>query len=306
MNAVHLIGAASGWGAGYRETEDGPPVLRRLGLADWLRDAGIDARWRDMIETETRWHDGADPDRNEIFDLVARHNAALARSVARSLHEGAFPLVVGGDHAGAMGSWGGVARGMNGAPFGLIWLDAHLDAHTVATTPSMNPHGMPAAALLGHGDRRFLDICGGALRPEHLVYIGVRSYEDGEMALLRRLGVRIMEMPEVHARGIAACLDEARRIATRGTAGFGVTIDLDGFDPADAPGIGLKCDDGLRARPTVAALRALADDRRLKAVEIVEYIPEFDRDQRTAHLVRDLITALMAPASQFATVATGR
>jgi arginase len=283
MDALDLIGAASGWGAGFRETEDGP---RR----------GIAARWRDMIVTEARWHDGATPDTNQIFDLVARHNEALARSVAKSLHEGGFPLVLGGDHAGAMGSWGGVSRGMNGRPFGLIWLDAHLDAHTVETTPSMNPHGMPAAALLGHGDRRFLDICGGALRPEHLVYIGVRSYEDGEMALLKHLGVRIMEMPEVHTRGIAACLDEALAIATRGTDGFGITIDLDGFDPEDAPGIGLKCDDGLRAVSTVAALCALADDPRMKAIEIVEYIPEFDRDRRTAHLVRDLILALKAPA----------
>ncbi len=133
------------------------------------------------------------------------------------------------------------------------------------------------------------------LRPEHLCYIGVRSYEPEEMALLRRLGVRIMEMPEVKARGVEACLAEAHDIATRGTAGFGLTIDLDGFDPEDAPGIGLKCEDGLRAAPTVAALRALADDPKLRAIEIVEYIPEFDRDLRTAHLVRDLALALTTP-----------
>jgi arginase family enzyme len=112
------------------------------------------------------------------------------------------------------------------------------------------------------------------------------------MALLRRLGVRIMEMPEVKARGMESCLAEAREIATRGTAGFGITIDLDGFDPEDAPGIGLKCDDGLRAAPTIAALRGLADHPALKAIEIVEYIPEFDQDLRTAHLVRDLVVAL--------------
>jgi arginase family enzyme len=78
--------------------------------------------------------------------------------------------------------------------------------------------------------------------------------------------------------------------------GFGITIDLDGFDPEDAPGIGLKCDDGLRAAPTVAALRGLADHPALKAIEIVEYIPEFDQSLRTAHLVRDLVVALKAPA----------
>jgi arginase len=295
MAAIALIGAASGWGAGYRHTEDGPPALRRLGLAGWLARRGVPAKWHAEIATEQRWHDGARPTTDEIFALVARHNARLKEAVAETLRAGRFPVILGGDHGIAMGSWGGVARGL-GRPFGLVWLDAHLDAHTVETTPSMNPHGMPAAALLGHGDPRFLAICGGVLRPQNLCYVGVRSYEDGEMALLRRLGVRIIAMPEVHRRGIAACLDEAVAIATRGTDDFGVTIDLDGFDPEDAPGIGLKCPDGLRAGPTVAALRTLADHPAMRAIEIVEYIPEFDRDLRTAHLVRDLLLALTVPA----------
>jgi len=299
MDRIALIGAASGWGAGFRHTQDGPSALRAMGLADWLRADGVIAEWRAMIASERRWHDHDEsngPTTDEIFDLVARHDAALADTVARTLREGEFPVVLGGDHAIAMGTWAGVARSMDDRPFGLIWLDAHLDAHTVQTTPSMNPHGMGAAALLGHGDPRFLGICGGVLRPEHLCYIGVRSYEAGEMALLRRLGVRIIEMPELHARGMNACLAEALAIATGGTAGFGLTIDLDGFDPVDAPGIGLKCDDGLRAEATVAALRRLAGHPAMKAIEIVEYIPEFDRNRRTAHLVRDLLLALTVPA----------
>jgi arginase len=168
----------------------------------------------------------------------------------------------------------------------------------------MNAHGMSAAALLGYGHAPFRAICGGALRPEHLCYIGIRSFEPEEMALLRRLGVRVILIPEVKARGMDAVLAEALAIATRGTAGFGVTIDLDGFDPHDAPGVGLREPDGLRAGPTVAALARLAGHPLLKAVEIVEYIPEFDRDLKTAHLVRDLLTALLAPAP--ALVNTGR
>jgi arginase len=296
MDAIALIGAASGWGAGFRHTEDGPAALREVGLADWLAERGVRANWRAMVASERRWHDGARPGAEEVFDLVAHHNSALADAVAETMGDGQFPAVLGGDHGVAMGTWGGVARGLARRPFGLIWLDAHLDAHTVETTPSMNPHGMPAAVLLGFGDPRFRAICGGVLRPEHLVYIGVRSYEDGEMALLRRLGVRIMAMQEVHARGVAACLDEAVEVATRGTAGFGVTIDLDGFDPEDAPGVGLKCADGLRAAPTVAALGAVADHALLRAIETVEYIPEFDRSLRTAHLVRDLLLAVTGKA----------
>jgi arginase len=295
MKPVALIGAASGWGAGFRHTEEGPAALRDQGLAQWLAAGGVAAAWRAMIASEKPWrqHLGVAPP--ETFDLVLRHAARVADAVSAAMADGGFPLVLGGDHAVAMGSWAGVARGLGYRPFGLIQLDAHLDAHTLETTPSMNAHGMGMAALLGHGHAPFLALCGGLLRPEHVCYIGVRSYEEGEMALLRRLGVRIILMDEVKRRGIDAALGEAVAIATKGTAAFGITIDLDGFDPADAPGIGLKERDGLRAAPTLRALSRIARHPALAALEIVEYIPELDEERRTAHLVRDLILTILAP-----------
>jgi arginase len=295
MKPVALIGAASGWGAGFRHTEEGPPILRQLGLADWLRPRGLDATWRAMVRTEKRWREHPRVRAPETFGLVARHAAALADEVSRAIAARRFPVVLGGDHAVAMGTWAGVARAHRYPPLGLVWLDAHLDAHTLETTPSMNAHGMGAAALLGYGYQPFLDLCGGLVCPEHICFVGVRSYESGEMALLTRLGVRIILMEEVKQRGIDAALQEALAIATRGTAGFGLTIDLDGFDPLDAPAVGLKEPDGLRALPTLAALAPLARHPALRGLEIVEYIPEFDRELATAHLLRDLILAVLAP-----------
>jgi arginase len=300
MRPVSLIGAASGWGAGFRETESGPPVLREIGLAEKLRDAGIDAHWQTMIEPERRWRQAPEQPYQEVLRLVVRHNAALATATAAALGGGRLPVVLGGDHSIAMGTWGGVAgalRHRNGpdAALGLIWFDAHLDAHTADTTPSMNPHGMSGAVLLGHGDADFLAIGGHAVRPQHLCYIGARSYEADELALLNRLGVRIFFMEEVRRRGLAAVMAEALAIATQGTVGFGVTIDLDGFEPADAPGIGLKTANGLRRDEMLLALDGLARRPELVGVEIVEYIPELDENWRTAHLVIDLLLALLTP-----------
>ncbi len=294
MRKISLIGAASGWGAGFRATEDGPGALRDLGLARWLNDADIAAAWDAMIEPARRWRGSPAPDRCEIFRLVAAHNADLAAAVSGALAKRHLPVVLGGDHAGAIGTWGGVASSLK-APIGLIWFDAHLDAHTPATSPSMNPHGMSAAVLLGHGAPSFRAIGGNAVRPEHLCYIGARSYEEGEMTLLRRLGVRIVEMDELRRRGLEAVLAEALTIATTGTAGFGLTIDLDGFEPEDAPGIGLKTENGLRRDEMLHALAGLGLRPDLAAIEIVEYIPELDENLRTARLVRDLLIALLAP-----------
>jgi len=304
MKQVHLIGAGSGWGAGVREAEDGPRGLQEFGLAEGLAASGVRARWTAMVEPAKRWCEHGNVAQAEVFDLVARHNAALADAVARSMAARALPVVLGGDHAIAMGTWGGVARGMRRGPFGLIWMDAHLDAHTVETTPSMNPHGMSAAVLLGHGAPEFLATSGGALRPEHLCYIGIRSYEVAEWALLRRLGVRIFFIDEVKERGLEAVMREALALVTRGTRGFGLTIDLDGFDPADVPGVGLPVADGLRGAEATAVLRGIAADPRLRALEIVEYAPTLDRDHRTAQLVHDLLASALISAARAAPISS--
>jgi arginase len=299
MRQVSLIGAASGWGAGFRATEDGPAALRELGLGRWLADAGVAAQWTAMVEPQLRWRGAPELERCEIFRLVAAHNEDLAAAVADTVAAKRLPVVLGGDHASAIGTWGGVARSL-ASPVGLIWFDAHLDAHTPATSPSMNPHGMSAAVLLGYGAPAFRAIGGNAVRPENLCYIGARSYEDGEMALLRRLGVRIVAMDELRGRGLDAVLQEALAIATAGTRSFGVTIDLDGFEPADAPGIGLKTANGLRRAEMLCALAGLGRRAELAAIEIVEYIPELDENCRTAHLVRDLLLAMLAPTAPIA------
>ena len=304
MKQVHLIGAASGWGAGVREAEDGPRGLQDFGLAERLASGGVRARWAAMVEPEKSWREHGPLAQAEVFELVARHNAALASAVARAMTARALPVVLGGDHAIAMGTWAGVARAMRRAPFGLVWMDAHLDAHTVETTPSMNAHGMSAAVLLGHGAPEFLAVGGGALRPEHLCYVGIRSYEVAEWALLRRLGVRIFYMEEVRERGLAPVMREALAIVTRGTRGFGLTIDLDGFDPADVPGVGLPVAGGLRGADAAAVLRGIARDPRLRALEIVEYAPALDRKQRTARLVADLLSSALAPAAQAVSVSS--
>jgi arginase len=300
MRPVSLIGAASGWGAGFRETESGPPILRELGLAERLRDAGIDAHWQTMIEPERRWRQAPEQPYSEIFRLVVRHNAALAAATAAAVEGSRLPVVLGGDHSVAIGTWGGIAGALRrtygpDAALGLVWFDAHLDAHTADTTPSMNPHGMGGAVLLGHGEPEFLAIGGHAVRPQNLCYIGARSYEADELALLNRLGVRIFFMDEVRRRGLAAVMAEALAIATNGAAGFGVTIDLDGFEPEDAPGIGLKTANGLRRDEMLLALAGLGRRPDLVGVEIVEYIPELDENWRTAHLVIDLLVALLTP-----------
>src|SRR5207248_1733668 len=116
---------------------------------------------------------------------------------------------------GAGGTWTGVARSTKGA-LGMVWIDAHMDAHTPKTSHTGRLHGMPLAWLLGQDDDPLYGLGTGVLEPENVVLIGVRSYEPEERERLERLGVRVIYMAEVEKRGIDAVLEEALAVATRG------------------------------------------------------------------------------------------
>src|SRR5258706_3938236 len=137
------------------------------------------------------------PAANSRFPLpaVAQLSRDLARHAADAVSRGCLPLVLGGDHSCAIGTWKGIAQAMPG-PLGLIWIDAHMDAHTPETTESGRLHGMPLACVLGHGDATLTGIAGGAqLDPRHVCLVGVRRFEKREAALLRLLGLRRASTP---------------------------------------------------------------------------------------------------------------
>jgi len=296
-----LIGAEVGEGASDPGCKWGARALRRHGLAEALDRADRHASWSAMVRARparsgTGTGTGTDETRLEV---VSRFSAALAQAVTRALRQGARPVVVGGDHSCAVGTWSAVARAWRAAgPLGLIWVDAHLDAHTPDTSLSQAPHGMPVAALLGHGPHALAGLYGwrGKLAPSHLVIIGARSYEAGERALLERLGVRVMYMDEVARRGFGACMEEALARVRRGTAAWGLSFDLDALDPRDAPGTGTPVQAGIALAEALPALRAAARLPGCAALEIVEYNPAHDVDGRTARAAVALAGAMAGAA----------
>lgn len=107
--------------------------------------------------------------------------------------------------------------------------------------------------------------------------------------LLERLGVRIFYAHEVEKRGIQDVLQEAQYLVTRNTIGYGLSIDLDGFDVSFAPAVGTPSDDGINASEFIKALLTI-DLTKLIATEIVEFLPKFDDHQRTSEqLVSSLV-----------------
>ena len=204
-------------------------------------------------------------------------------------------IVFGGDQTASIGTWSGVAHALHpqGA-IGLIWIDAHMDSHTPITTETGNLHGMSLAALLGHGDARLTSILNehSKLLPENVCLIGVRSFEENEANLLKRLNVRVYFIEEVKQRGFASVLQEAIAQVKKNTVGYGLSIDIDSIDPVDAPGVSVPAASGIRANDLLEGLQLLQHDEKLIATEIVEFNPTFDQNQKTEKLIGNIVKVI--------------
>jgi arginase len=197
----------------------------------------------------------------------------------------------------AIGTFSGVTSALKAeGEFGLIWFDAHMDSHTPSTSESGAIHGMPLACLLGYGDSRLCSIAGQKpkINPKHVCLIGVRSFEEGEKKLLNDLAIKIYYIDEVRQRGLYTIVEEAKKIVKQNTKAYGVTIDIDAFDPKFAPGTGALEDGGLSADETIEAFKLFSEDKDLKILEIAEYNHYLDKNDITYKLIANLLLSVFS------------
>ena len=288
---VDLIGVASSLGGADAACAQAPARLAACGLEEHLRHFGVEASW---VATLAPKRVGGG-----VQGAVARLCAELAARVAQSVRGGRLACVIGGDHSCAVGTWSGAANALRPrGPLGLVWIDAHMDSHTPGTSPSGRLHGMPLAALLGQCDQALAGLQDGMLLPRHVCLVGVRSYEAAEAELLERLGVRVFGIEEVVRRGLARVMDDAMAIANAGSAGYGVTLDLDALDPRELPAVATPASFGIRGDELLREFERIARDPKLVALEIAEYCPRLDRDGRSERLVCRLLCAALGGAGE--------
>ncbi|WP_293260898.1 ornithine--oxo-acid transaminase [Oryzomicrobium sp.] len=291
---VVLIDAACGLGGPPAAEDDlaaGPAALAHLGVAGAVRRAGGRVG---AVERIAPVAEDAPADAGRLARLGG-YLRRLAAAVGQAAGGGGRLVILGGDHSVAAGTWRGVGQALGEAP-GLVWIDAHLDAHVAESSPTGNPHGMPLAALLGLGSPELAWVDGPVLDPQRITVIGARSFEAAELRHLVRLGVKVVPPDDLARLGFARVFaDAVARAGRHGTAPFGVTIDLDAFDPEDAPATTVPAPLGLAAGEVLPALRGVLRRPGAVALEIVEYRPGLDRDLRTGRLAVDLVETALAP-----------
>lgn len=283
-----------GWGCRDYGCQDGPHAAQLDQAMEKLpRDFSViytDLHLRDL-DDRSRFKN-----KHETFDHTVTSVTRLAERCYTDTKNNVLPIVVGGDHSSAIGTWSGVVSALEMEDnFGLIWIDAHMDAHTPETSEQGKWggwwHGMPVAAITGEGAPEFTDLVTKKrkLKAEHIVLIGIRSFEPGEEDYIKAHGIKCYMAEEVKARGFQTIYDEAIAYIQQNCRGFGVSIDLDGFDPEDAPGVGTPEKNGVRAEKALNAFKGLGRHPDFHGLEIVEYNPHNGLDGRTRGLIHDLI-----------------
>ena len=278
QRAVRLYGAAIDACASTRGSADTPDILLSK---NWLDPLKLN------FEKVFYYKDG----RHDI-DKLESFFTALADRTRDAVLSDAFPIVIGGDHSCAIGTWSGIASALSEQKksTGLIWIDAHMDAHTPEDSVSGNIHGMPLATLLGEGYSDLVGISGeyNRIKPKDTILIGIRSYEDAEKERLERLGVKIYYTEEVNRRGFVQVFQEAWATLDASADKIGLSIDLDGFDPQFAPGVGTAEPDGINFPDCLTAL-SFIDKAKLSGLEITEGNDHFDPSGKTMQCIVDII-----------------
>lgn len=291
-----LIGSASGWGAQLRSTEKGAEFMKKSQLLASLTNKEIEAFWSDVVLPTKRAFELDLPSGPKTLPYIIPQLESLAKRVDQAINNKQFPTAIGGDHVMAVGTFSGAIKALDAREnFGLIWIDAHMDAHTPATSPSYAYHGMPVASLLGHGEEALVNLYGPGpkIRPQDLVLIGIRSFESGELHFLRESGVKVYYCPEVLSRGFEGIIQEAIAHVSKNTKAFGVSIDLDAFDPKYAPGVGSAEPHGLIPQDVLPHLHHVRSNSKFSALEITEFNPDLDHDNLTADLIKNLLQELL-------------
>jgi arginase len=290
---IRVIGVPLDLGASRRGVDMGPSAVRVAGLEARLEALGHQVDDGGNVAVAIAEQKKVGDEHAKYLKEITATCTKAAELVLKSLEAGYTPLVLGGDHSLAAGTVSGAAEfyRRKDERIGLIWVDAHSDINTPETSPSGNVHGMPLAALLGLGPSELANIYNFSpkIRPENCVLIGVRDIDQTEKDNIRRAGMtEVYTMRDIDERGMRTVIEEALRIAGRGTAGYHVSLDMDWIDPEDAPGVGTPVRGGATYREAHLAMEIIADHGRMTSFEIVEVNPVIDEHNRTADLAVEL------------------
>jgi len=295
MKRVNLVPYVCGAGATKPGGQNAALELERRGMPfPWVESPAEQAKTFNDLGIYDNLPPRGSAERNAI---VLRHGKHLAAQVESIIARGLFPITMGGDHSMAAASVSALARAKNAVgKTGLIWIDAHPDLNTPATSPSQSFHGMGVMTLLGQGHPDFVALTGGEaiLKPENILYLGLRDIDAGEREAIDRLGIAHYTVGDTRKEDLQTIMDrEVARISNNVDA-LAMSIDLDSFDPTVAPSVGSPVPGGFTADEVLPVLKNITAKYDFDLFEIAEFNPAFAGVDQTYNLIKEILSAVTA------------
>ncbi len=250
-----------------------------------------------FVDVPTRNHAIYEKDKflfGKRIDQVLQQCESLATQVEKAISTNQFPLVLSGDHSSAIGTISGLKTSFPNQKIGVIWIDAHSDIHSPYTTPSGNLHGMPLAVVIAEDNRaceindvdeetiafweRLKKIGNDQVKvkPEHLVYLGVRDTEEPEDLLIDRLHIKKYLVEDVRKIGIEKCVTQVFDYLATCEVIY-VSFDVDSMDSElISDGTGTPVPLGFYEPEIIKMLELFMANTKVKCLEVVEINPLLD------------------------------
>ena len=288
QKTIDIIGVQMDLGALKRGVDMGPLAIRYAELCEKLTEMGLS--WCDKGDI-IPIRDGATLEQLRNYEQITEANGRLYAQTCDSLKNGAFPVILGGDHSISAGSVPAVAEVFKDS--GVIWIDAHGDFNDDQSTITGNMHGMPLAIVCGCGSPGAAPYAGSFIDPKRAVLVGARDIETAEGLRLKEAGVSVFTIHDIDRMGMPLVIKEAIGIATAGGGGIHVSFDMDVVTPDAAPGVGTPVHSGLTVREAFLAMEMLYQSGKVLALDMVEVNPILDEQGRTGILACELILSLL-------------
>jgi arginase len=251
------------------------------------------------------------------IEYVTEQCERVSAAVAQNMMNHYFPIVLSGDHSSALGTISGIKAAFPTKKLGVVWLDAHADIHSPFTSPSGNIHGMPLAAALGFDNLKCqinepgeptkyhwelmknIGIQGPKITSNHLVYFGLRDFEESEKKLIDEHKIQFYKVEEVRERGISLCVKEAIE-KLKDCDHIYISFDVDSMDADSVSyGTGTPVPIGFFASEIIEIFDTLMETKKVSCIEFTEINPLLDNKgnkmAETAFQVLDHIAARIGP-----------
>jgi arginase len=284
--SIRIIGIPVDLGQSHRGVDMGPSAIRYAGLLSRLRELGYAVTDEGNIQVPVR---DSLPEDTLVKEICKVCEIAYQKA-CRAVEENCKPVFLGGDHSISIGTIGGVSHH---STVGVIWVDAHGDFNTPATSTSGNVHGMALSVLTGQGLPELVNIGreGAKVKPGNVVLIGVRELDQNERENLKKSGITVYTMREIDEEGMNVIARKAL-MRLNHLSRIHVSLDIDSLDPIAVPGVGTPVSGGLTYREAHLLMEVISDSGLVCSMDIVEINPIIDHCNQTAKTAVDLAVSL--------------